>query len=78
MKYLNKNQKLYINVGGKGQGVFVQISINLTKYNETKNNLVFNSGYLKMKDCRWLIIIGNIKTYEVSVFEKIPFKEKRK
>ena len=55
----------------------VQISITLTKYNDIKNNLVVHSRYPKMKNGRWFIIIGNIKTNEVLAFEKIAFKEKR-
>ena len=48
----------------------VQISIILTKYNDIKNNLVVYSRYPKMKNCRWFIIIGNIKTYEVLHLKK--------
>ena len=55
----------------------VQISITLTKYNDTKNNLVVYSRYPKIKNCRWFIIIGNVKTNEVLAFEKLAFKEKR-
>ena len=55
----------------------VQISITLTKYNDIKNNLVIYSRYPKIKNCRWFIIIGNVKTNEVLAFEKIAFKEKR-
>ena len=55
----------------------VQLSITLTKYNDIKNNLVVYSRYPKMKNCRWFIIIGNIKTNEILAFEKIAFKEKR-
>ena len=55
----------------------VQMSITLTKYNDIKNNLVVYSRYPKMKNCRWFIIIGNVKTNEVLAFEKIAFKEKR-
>ncbi len=55
----------------------VQISITLTKYNDVKNNLVVYSRYPKIKNCRWFIIIGNVKTNEVLAFEKLAFKEKR-
>ena len=55
----------------------VQLSITLTKYNDTNNNLVVYSRYPKIKNCRWFVIIGNIKTNEVLAFEKIAFKEKR-
>ena len=33
--------------------------------------------YPKIKNCRWFIIIGNVKTNEVLAFEKVTFKEKR-
>jgi len=55
----------------------VQLSITLTKYNDTKNNLVVYSRYPKIKNCRWFVIVGNVKTNEVLAFEKIAFKEKR-
>lgn len=55
----------------------VQLSITLTKYNDTKNNLVVYSRYSKIKNCRWFVIVGNVKTNEVLAFEKIAFKEKR-
>ena len=55
----------------------VQISVTLTKYNDINNNLVVYSRYPKIKNCRWFIIIGNVKTNEVLAFEKIGFKEKR-
>ena len=54
-----------------------QLSITLTKYNDTKNNLVVYSRYPKIKNCRWFIILGNVKTNEVLAFEKVAFKEKR-
>ena len=54
-----------------------QISIILTKYNDIKNNLVVYSRYPKIKNCRWFIILGNVKTNEVLAFEKVAFKEKR-
>ena len=55
----------------------VQLSVTLTKYNDTKNNLVVYSRYPKIKNCRWFIILGNVKTNEVLAFEKVAFKEKR-
>ena len=55
----------------------VQISVTLTKYNDINNNLVVYSRYPKIKNCRWFIVIGNIKPNEVLAFEKIGFKEKR-
>jgi hypothetical protein len=55
----------------------VQISVTLTKYNDVNNNLVVYSRYPKIKNCRWFIIIGNVKTNEVLAFEKIGFKGKR-
>ena len=55
----------------------VQISITLTKYNDIKNNLVVYSRYPKIKNGRWFVIIGNVKTNEVLAFEKLAFKEKR-
>ena len=55
----------------------VQLSITLTKYNDINNNLLVYSRYPKIKNCRWFIIIGNIKTNEVLAFEKLAFKEKR-
>ena len=55
----------------------VQLSVTLTKYNDTKNNLVIYSRYPKIKNCRWFIILGNVKTNEVLAFEKVAFKEKR-
>ena len=55
----------------------VQLSVTLTKYNDTKNNLIVYSRYPKIKNCRWFIILGNVKTNEVLAFEKVAFKEKR-
>ena len=55
----------------------VQISITLIKYNDIKNNLVVYSRYPKIKNGRWFVIIGNVKTNEVLAFEKLAFKEKR-
>ena len=53
-----------------------QIVINLKKINDIKNNLIIYSRYGKIKSCRWFIVIGNIKTNEILVFEKVSFKEK--
>ena len=53
-----------------------QIFINLKKINDIKNNLIIYSRYGKIKSCRWFIVIGNIKTNEILVFEKVSFKEK--
>ena len=53
-----------------------QILINLKKINDIKNNLIIYSRYGKIKSCRWFIVIGNIKTNEILVFEKVSFKEK--
>ena len=53
-----------------------QISINLKKINDIKNNLIVYSRYGKIKSCRWFIVIGNIKTNEILVFEKVSFNEK--
>ena len=83
---LNVNYKLYALDQNTGDRIYnqpliengdAQISVTLTKYNDTKNNLVVYSRYPKIKNCRWFIILGNVKTNEVLAFEKVAFKEKR-
>ena len=53
----------------------VQILLSLTKKNDVKNNLIVHSRFGKIKNCRWFIVIGNIKTNEILAFEKVSFKE---
>ena len=83
---LDINYKLYALDQNTGDRIYdrpiiengdAQLSITLTKYNDIKNNLVVYSRYPKIKNCRWFIIIGNVKTNEVLAFEKVAFKEKR-
>ena len=83
---LDINYKLYALDQNTGERIYdrpiiensdVQLSVTLTKYNDIKNNLVVYSRYPKIKNCRWFIIIGNVKTNEVLAFEKVAFKEKR-
>ena len=83
---LDVNYKLYALDQNTGDRIYnqpliengdAQISVTLTKYNDTKNNLVVYSRYPKIKNCRWFIILGNVKTNEVLAFEKVAFKERR-
>ena len=53
----------------------VQILLSLKKKNDVKNNLIVYSRFGKIKNCRWFIVIGNIKTNEILAFEKVSFKE---
>ena len=83
---LDINYKLYALDQNTGDRIYdrpiiensdAQLSITLTKYNDIKNNLVVYSRYPKIKNCRWFIILGNVKTNEVLAFEKVAFKEKK-
>ena len=83
---LDVNYKLYTLDQNTGDRIYdhpiiensdAQLSVTLTKYNDIKNNLVIYSRYPKKKNCRWFIILGNVKTNEVLAFEKVAFKEKR-